>query len=128
MELKRVVVTGLGLVSPLADGVDATWRRLLAGESGARQIEKFDTTQLPCKIAAEVPRRDGNGGGAAAGGDAFNPDDYVDARDQRRIDDFIVYGIAAADQAIKASGIDLSTRAAQERTGVLCGAGIGGLG
>ncbi|MEO1706299.1 MAG: beta-ketoacyl-ACP synthase II [Pseudomonadota bacterium] len=128
MELKRVVVTGLGLVSPLADGVDATWRRLLAGQSGAGKITKFDTSQLPCKIAAEVPRADGNGGGAAAGDDAFNPDDYVDARDQRRIDDFIVYGIAAADQAIKDSGIDLSTRAAQERTGVLCGAGIGGLG
>lgn len=128
MTLRRVVVTGLGLVSPLADGVDTTWRRLLAGESGAGTIEKFDTSALACKIAAEVPRADGNGSGVAARTDAFNADDYVDMRDQRRIDDFIVFGIAAATQAIRDSGIELKTRDQQERTGVLVGAGIGGLG
>jgi len=125
--MRRVVVTGLGMVSPLAANVEATWRRLLACESGAGRIEKFDTADLSCKIAAEVPRADGYAGGAAAGADAFNADDYLSPKEQRRIEDFIVFGIAAADMAIKDSGLEFQTDDEKERAGVLIGSGIGGL-
>ena len=125
--MRRVVVTGLGLVSPLASGVEPTWRRILAGESGAGKIEKFDTSQLPCKIAAEIPRADGYGGGDRIGDEAFNADDFVEPKEQRRMDDFIVYGLAAAQMAFDDAGLDLSDRNAQERAGVMVGAGIGGL-
>jgi 3-oxoacyl-[acyl-carrier-protein] synthase II len=125
--MRRVVVTGLGMVSPLASGVEATWHRLLAGESGAGRIEKFDTTDLTCKIGAEVPRTDGYAGGGAIGADAFNPDDWVSPKEQRRIEDFIVFGIAAAQMAVTDSGLDFKTQAEQERSGVLIGSGIGGL-
>lgn len=130
--MRRAVITGMGLVSPLASGLEASWRRLIAGEAAAGPIEKFDTSDLPCKIGAEVPRRDGYGGGAAmidAGFEAetFNADDWVSAKDQRRMDDFIVFGIAAADMAIKHAGLDLKTQAELERAGVLIGSGIGGL-
>ena len=125
--MRRVVVTGLGMVSPLAAGVEATWRRLLAGEAGAGRIEKFDVTDMPCKIGAEVPRSNGYAGGAAAGSDAFNPDDWVSAKEQRRIEDFIVFGIAAAQMAVTDSGLEFKTLEEQERTGVLIGSGIGGL-
>ena len=125
--MRRVVVTGLGLVSPLASGVDATWRRLLAGESGAGPIETFDTEQLACKIAAGVPRSDGSRGGAAIGDDAFDADRFVEPKEQRRMDDFIVFGIAAAQMALADSGLEIKTRDQQERAGVMVGAGIGGL-
>lgn len=125
--MRRVVVTGLGMVTPLACGVEATWRRLLAGESGANRIEKFDTTDLACKIGAEVPRSNGYAGGAAAGADAFNPDDWVSPKEQRRIEDFIVFGIAAAQMAVDDCGLDFRTEEEQERSGVLIGSGIGGL-
>ena len=125
--MRRVVVTGLGMVSPLAAGVEATWRRLVAGEAGAGRIEKFDVTDMPCKIGAEVPRSNGYGGGAQAGADAFNPDDWVSAKEQRRIEDFIVFGIAAAQMAVTDSGLEFNSLEEQERTGVLIGSGIGGL-
>lgn len=125
--MRRVVVTGMGMVSPLASGVEATWRRLVAGESGAGRIEKFDTTDIACKIGAEVPRSDGYAGGAAIGSDAFNPDDWVSPKEQRRIEDFIVFGIAAAQMAVDDSGLSFDTQEEQERSGVLIGSGIGGL-
>ncbi|HBK91380.1 MAG TPA: beta-ketoacyl-[acyl-carrier-protein] synthase II, partial [Parvularcula sp.] len=125
--MRRVVVTGLGMVSPLASGVEATWRRLIAGEAGAGRIEKFDVTDMPCKIGAEVPRSNGYAGGAAAGADAFNPDDWVSAKEQRRIEDFILFGIAAAQMAVTDAGLEFKTPEEQERTGVLIGSGIGGL-
>ncbi len=119
--MRRVVVTGLGMVSPLGAGVEATWRRLIAGESGAGRIEKFDTTDMACKIGAEVPRSGGYAGGAAAGADAFNIDDFISAKEQRRIEDFIVYGIAAAQMAVTDSGLEFKTLEEQERSGVLIG-------
>jgi 3-oxoacyl-[acyl-carrier-protein] synthase II len=115
------------MVSPLAAGVEPTWRRLIAGEAGAGRIEKFDVTDMPCKIGAEVPRSNGYAGGAEAGADAFNPDDWVSAKEQRRIEDFIVFGIAAAQMAVTDSGLEFKTAEEQERTGVLIGSGIGGL-
>ena len=113
--MRRVVVTGLGMVSPLASGVEATWRRLLACESGAGRIGKFDTTDFPCKVGAEVPRTNGYAGGAAIGADAFNPDDFVSPKEQRRIEDFIVFGIAAAQMAVDDSGLKFETAEEQER-------------
>jgi 3-oxoacyl-[acyl-carrier-protein] synthase II len=117
--MKRVVVTGLGLVTPLGVGVEAVWQRLLAGESGARPIQKFDTSDLPAKIACEVPR-----GGAEPD---FNPDDWVDPKEQRRMDEFIVYALAAAQQAIEDADAIPKNQEAAERTGVMIGSGIGGL-
>jgi len=125
--MRRVVVTGLGLVTPLAAGLEASWKRLLNGESGAGKIKKFETDRFPCTIAAEVPRSDGYAGGDKIGKDAFHADDWVEPKEQRRMDDFIVYGLAAAQMAFDDAGIDLSSRAAQERAGAMIGAGIGGL-
>ena len=124
--MRRVVVTGLGMVSPLASGVEATWRRLLACESGANRIEKFDTTDYPCKIGAEVPRTNGYAGGGLIGADAFNPDDFISPKEQRRIEDFIAFGIAAAQMAVDDCGLKFETDDEQERAGVLIGSGIGG--
>ena len=125
--MRRVVVTGLGIVSPLGCGVDAVWKRLISGESGAGPIEQFDASDLPCKIAASVPLADGRGGGAAAGDAAFNADDWIEPREQRRISDFIVYGIAAAQMAYDDAGLDFKTEDERERAGVMTGSGIGGL-
>jgi 3-oxoacyl-[acyl-carrier-protein] synthase II len=118
--MRRVVVTGLGLVTPLACGVEETWSRLLAGQSGASLITKFRTDDLPTKIACQVPRGDGSEG-------TFNPDQWVDAKEQRRMDDFIIYGLAAATQAVRDSGWAPATEEDRNRTGVLIGSGIGGL-
>lgn len=125
--MRRVVVTGMGIVSPLGYGPDAVWRRLINGESGAGKIEKFDTSAMACHIAAEVPKTDGYGGGAAAGDAAFNPDDWVEPREQKRMGDFIVYGIAAAQMAFDDSGVELKSEDDRERFGVMTGSGIGGL-
>ncbi len=125
--MRRVVVTGLGIVSPLGCGIEPVWRRLLAGESGAGKIEKFDASAMGCHIAAEVPRADGYAGGAAAGEAAFNPDDWVEPREQRRMGDFIIYGIAAAQMAFDDCGIELKSDEERERFGVMNGSGIGGL-
>ncbi|MGZ5925791.1 MAG: beta-ketoacyl-ACP synthase II [Rhizomicrobium sp.] len=118
--MRRVVVTGLGLVTPLACGVEESWSALLAGKSGASAITKFRVDDLPTKIACQVPRGDG-----AAG--TFNPDQWVDPKEQRRMDDFIIYGLAAAKQAVMDSGWEPRTEEDRYRTGVLIGSGIGGL-
>jgi len=118
--MRRVVITGMGMVSPLACGVEETWSRLLAGKSGAGAITNFDASDLSCRIACEVPKGDGTDG-------TFNADDWADAREQRRIDDFILYAIAAAEQAIRDSGWMPEDEASRERTGVMIGSGIGGL-
>ena len=118
--MRRVVVTGLGLVTPLACGVEESWSRLLAGQSGASAITKFKTDDLATKIACQVPRGDGSDG-------TFNPDQWVDAKEQRRMDDFIIYGLAAAKQAVRDSGWEAKSEEDQHRTGVLIGSGIGGL-
>jgi 3-oxoacyl-[acyl-carrier-protein] synthase II len=118
--MRRVVVTGLGLVTPLASGVEETWSRLLEGQSGAGPITLFDASDLVTTYACEVPRGDGSDG-------TFNPDDYLEAKDQRKIDTFILFGIAAAQQAVEDSGWKPTDRESQERTGVLIGSGIGGL-
>jgi 3-oxoacyl-[acyl-carrier-protein] synthase II len=118
--MRRVVVTGLGLVTPLACGVEETWSRLLAGQSGASPITKFRVDDLPTKIACQVPRGDGSDG-------TFNPDQWVDAKEQRRMDDFIIYGLTAAKQAVRDSGWVAQSDEDKFRTGVLIGSGIGGL-
>ncbi len=124
--MKRVVVTGLGLVTPLANGVEATWTRLIAGESGINTIGDFDTSDMACSIAGQVPRVDGRGNGAGRD-DAFDPDKTLEPRERRRVDDFILYGIAAADQALADSGWTPESEEDKCRTGVLIGSGIGGL-
>ena len=91
--MRRVVVTGLGMVSPLACGVEPTWKRLLYGESGAKQIETFEVADLPSRIACVIPRGDGTGG-------TFNPDQWMEPKDQRKVDDFIIFGMCAAKQAL----------------------------
>src|SRR5580704_17154517 len=118
--MRRVVVTGLGLVTPLACGVKESWAALLAGRSGASPITTFRTEDLATKYACQVPRGDGADG-------SFNPDQWVDAKEQRRMDDFIIYGLAAAKQAVLDSGWVPKTEEERCRTGVLIGAGIGGL-
>ncbi len=124
--MRRVVITGIGLVTPLASGREATWDRLLAGRSGANRIEHIKVDDLPCKVACIVPRVDGRGGGA---GDphAFDPNKTMSAKEQRRVDEFIMYGMAAADEAVADSGFKAETADEQERAGVLIGSGIGGL-
>ncbi|MGE3829753.1 MAG: beta-ketoacyl-ACP synthase II [Parvibaculaceae bacterium] len=118
--MRRVVVTGLGIVSPLATGVEETWTRLVAGESGAGPITKFDVSDMACKIACEVKRGDGTNG-------TFNADQWIDHKDQRRYDSFILYALAAAKQAVADSGWEPKTEDEKFSTGVLIGSGIGGL-
>jgi 3-oxoacyl-[acyl-carrier-protein] synthase II len=118
--MRRVVVTGLGMVSPLACGVEETWSRLLAGQSGAKKITAFNTDDLQTKIAADVPRGDGTNG-------TFNADQWMDPKDQRKVDDFIVVGMGAAVQAFNDSKLVLDTEEKKYRAGVLIGSGIGGL-
>ena len=118
--MRRVVVTGMGLLSPFGVGVDHGWSTLLSGKSAARAIETFDVSDLPCKIANIVPRGDGSDG-------SFNPDDFLEPKEQRKIGDFIIYGIAAADEALKDSGWEPKTAEEQNATGVMIGCGIGGI-
>jgi len=118
--MRRVVITGMGLVTPLGSGVDATWSRLLEGRSGARRVEEFDVSDISCQIASFIPRGSQDEGN-------FNPDDWMEPKEQRKVDDFIVYAMAAADQAMADSGYEAKSAEQQERTGVLIGSGIGGL-
>lgn len=118
--MRRVVVTGLGMVTPLACGVEETWTRLLAGQSGAGPITRFDPRDVVTKYACEIPMGDGSDG-------SFNPDDWMEPKDRRKVDDFILYGMAAADQAVRDSGWQPETDEDRERTGVMIGSGIGGL-
>jgi 3-oxoacyl-[acyl-carrier-protein] synthase II len=124
--MRRVVITGIGLVTPLAANREATWERLLAGQSGAKKVEHVKVDDLPCRIACIVPRVDGRGNGA---GDshAFDPDKTMSAKEQRRIEDFILYAIAAADEAVADSGWKPEADEDKNRTGVLIGSGIGGI-
>ena len=118
--MRRVVVTGLGLVTPLADGVELSWQRLLEGRSGAGPITLFDASALATTYACEVKRGDGTDG-------TFNPNIYMEPKDQRKVDDFILFGVAAAHQAVLDSGWMPEDEAARCRTGVMIGSGIGGL-
>ena len=118
--MRRVVVTGMGMVTPLGDGVDTNWRRLLAAESGIRSIQAFDTSDLATKIAGEVPQGDKANG-------HFNVDAYLSPKDQRKLDKFIVFGLAAAEQAVEDSGWKPQDEEGLTRTGVMIGSGIGGL-
>src|SRR5690606_26347881 len=124
--MRRVVITGIGLVTPLAANAPATWERLIAAKSGANKVEHVRVDDLPCQIACIVPRVDGRGGGA---GDehAFDPDKVMSAKDRRRIEDFILYAIAASDEAVKDSGWRPESDEDKNRTGVLIGSGIGGI-
>ncbi|MFO8126065.1 beta-ketoacyl-ACP synthase II, partial [Yoonia sp.] len=118
--MRRVVVTGLGLVTPLADGVEKSWERILDGRSGAGTITGFDPSRLTTQYACEVPLGDGSDG-------TFNADMYLDPKEQRKVDTFIIFGMAAAQQAIEDAGWTPEDREDQERTGVMIGSGIGGL-
>lgn len=118
--MRRVVVTGLGLVTPLASGVEASWTRLLDGQSGAGPITRFDPERVTTKYACEVPFGDGSD-------DTFNPDDFMSKKDQRKVGDFILYGVAAAQMAVEDAGWMPEDIDALERTGVMVGSGIGGL-
>jgi len=118
--MKRVVITGLGMVSPLGADVESTWKNILAGESGAGQITKFDVSDLATKIAFEVKRGDGSNG-------TLNVDQWVDAKDQRRFDDFIQFALIAAKQAMKDANLEIKSQDQAYRSGVMVGSGIGGL-
>lgn len=117
--MRRVVITGLGLVTPVGCGVEPAWRALLAGKNGARRVQEFEVSDISCHIANFIPRGSGEG--------QFNPDDWMEPKEQRKVDDFITYAVAAADQAIADSGLKFDTAQAQEEAGVLIGSGIGGL-
>ncbi|MEL6198206.1 MAG: beta-ketoacyl-ACP synthase II [Pseudomonadota bacterium] len=118
--MRRVVVTGLGMVTPLACGVEATWSRILAGQSGIGRIKHFEAGHLPCHIAGEIPLGDGSDG-------SYDMDAWVAAKDRRKIDRFITYALTAAEQAVNDANWRPDDPADQERTGVLIGSGIGGI-
>ncbi len=118
--MRRVVITGLGLVSPLASGVEESWKRLLAGESGARRITEFEVDDLACQIACRIPVGDGTNG-------TFNADLHMEPKEQRKVDPFIVYAVGAADQALDDANWHPESDENQVRTGVLIGSGIGGI-
>jgi 3-oxoacyl-[acyl-carrier-protein] synthase II len=119
--MRRVVVTGVGMVSPLGCGAEASWQRLLAGESGGAKIEGFETADLACRIACQIPRGDGSDG-------SFNPDQWMEPKEQRKVDPFIVYAMAAATQALDDAGWHPTSYEDQCASGVLIGSGIGGIG
>ena len=118
--MRRVVVTGLGMVSPLGCGVEPAWKRILNSESGARKIATFDVADLPCKIACQVPRGDGSDG-------TFNADEWMEPKDQRKVDDFIIFAVAAARQALDDANWHPSTEEQRCATGTMIDSGIGGL-
>lgn len=118
--MRRVVVTGLGMVTPLGCGVEPSWRRLIAGESGAKRVDRFDVADLACQIACTIPRGDGTDG-------TYNPDDWMEPKEQRKVDEFIVFAMAAASQALDDAGWHPESYEDQTNTGVLIGSGIGGI-
>lgn len=120
MQMRRVVVTGLGMVSPLACGVEPTWKRILNGESGAKRIDTFEVSDIPAQIACMIPRGDGTNG-------TFNPDQWMEPKDQRKVDDFIIFAMCAARQALDDANWHPTEYEDQCATGVLIGSGIGGL-
>ena len=126
--MRRVVITGLGLVTPLGTGVEHVWKGILDGRSGIRPITAFDTEGYGCTIAGEVPSVDGRGGGEAGQPGVFDPDQVMSAKDRKRVDDFILYAIAAADEALADANWKPESEDDKEATGVMVGSGIGGLG
>src|SRR5712691_423388 len=118
--MRRVVVTGLGMVTPLACGVEATWQRLLDGQSGIRRVEQIEVSDLPARIAGQIPRGDGTDG-------TYNPDQWMEPKEQRKVDEFIVYAMCAARQALDDAGWRPESYEDQTNTGVLIGSGIGGI-
>ncbi len=121
MELRRVVVTGMGIVSPLGCGIEPTWANILASKSGARRIDEFEVNDIACQIACRIPL-----GSYAEGG--FNADEWMDVKEQRKVDPFIIYAMAAATQAIEDAGVAPKTEEEKHRIGTLIGSGIGGIG
>ena len=119
IELRRVVVTGLGMVTPHGCGVEPTWKRILAAESAAKKIDRFDVSDIACKIGCPIPR--GNGPGE------FNPDDWMEPKEQRKVDDFIIFAMAAAKQALDDANWHPTEYEDQIASGVLVGSGIGGI-
>jgi len=118
--MRRVVVTGLGMVSPLGCGIEPTWKRLLAGESGAKKIDTFEVSDLPSQIACMIPRGDGTNG-------TFNPDEWMEPKDQRKVDDFILYAMSASRQALDDANWHPDNETDRCATGTMIGSGIGGL-
>ena len=125
--MRRVVVTGLGMVTPLGWGVETTWSGILAGKSGGGRITAFDPADYACQVACEVPRVDGRGGGGPDIAGSFDPDQVMSLKEQRRVDDFILYAMAAADEAVRDADWAPEDEAERRRTGVMIGSGIGGL-
>src|SRR3569623_758482 len=121
MELRRVVVTGMGAVTPRGCGVETTWANILASKSGAKRIDDFQIDDIACQIAHRIPL------GSLEDG-KFSPDDWMDVKEQRKVDPFILYGMAAATMAIADAGVEPRNQEEAERTGVLIGSGIGGVG
>ena len=126
--MRRVVVTGLGLLTPLGWGVEHNWQGIRDGRSGIGPITNFDVEGWGCTIAGEIPSVDGRGGGAPGQPGVFDHEQVMSAKDRKRVDDFIVYAIAAADEALADAGWKPESAEDQERTGVMVGSGIGGLG
>ncbi len=118
--MRRIVVTGMGMVTPLGCGVEPTWARLLKGESGAKKIDTFEVSDISSRIACVIPRGDGTNG-------TFNPDQWMEPKEQRKVDSFIVYGMCAARQALDHAGWHPKSHEDQTMTGVLIGSGIGGI-
>ncbi len=118
--MRRVVVTGMGMVTPLGCGVETTWQRLIAGESGASRIDRFEVSDIACKIACMVPYGDGSNG-------TYNPDQWMEPKEQRKVDKFIVFAMCAAKQALEHAGWKPTNREDQIATGVMIGSGIGGI-
>jgi 3-oxoacyl-[acyl-carrier-protein] synthase II len=126
--MRRVVITGLGLITPLGWGVETSWKRLLAGQSGAGRITAFDPSDYACQVACEVPRVDGRGGGGPDVPGSFDPEKTMSNKERRKVGDFILFAMAAADEAVRDAGWTPEDESSRRRTGVLIGAGIGGLG
>src|ERR1051325_3940532 len=118
--MRRVVVTGLGMVTPLGCGVEHTWQRLISGQSGVAHVERFDVSDLPARIAGQIPRGDGSSG-------TYNPDQWMEPKEQRKVDEFIVFAMCAAKQALDDAGWKPKTPDEQAATGVMIGSGIGGI-
>ena len=118
--MRRVVVTGMGMVTPLGCGVEPTWSRLLKGERGAKKVDTFDVSDISAKVACVIPRGDGSNG-------TYNPDQWMEPKEQRKVDEFISYGMCAARQALDDAGWHPKTQDEQVATGVMIGSGIGGI-
>jgi 3-oxoacyl-[acyl-carrier-protein] synthase II len=118
--MRRVVVTGIGMVTPLGATVSSTWSNILAGKNGAGRVENFEVSDIACQIACQIKRGDGSDG-------TFNPDNTMEPKEQRKVDDFIIFAMAAADEALNDANWHPKTREEQISTGVLIGSGIGGL-